>query len=1077
MAEGGTREFCVRDVYIKRDNKEKSDEKEAQFFPISKSIRKVHVVCDDILNSGSDCIVNPCVIRKFGSIEGRGDLFQYLKLKGGQKYEDVLMKAKIDPETQCAFTEGGDTDVNIIHPTIPVYNDKDKEENIFRNMLSAFQMAEKERMISIAFPFAYSGTAGVDLKVCAFQYARAVTEFCRISQNPLVLADIYFVEENSDKVILLVQYFKELLPRSMTEMLNIPKSYDEVVFKQARVPPDNDCVAGRTTSEVAIMSGNPIQKEDKYNDGAHHSDHHSRNSNTDPIYETVRNETMPIREESHEFSSTKERKDSLDCNKNTKIKVLEDDIRGAAAHIIVCPEYKGKPHGGVFSLSVKFVYWKAVKFTSLRKVNAERRVARSICHKNEEYKPVRFLYHVFTPIWHTNSNHTDLQNCIESIFLKLDRFQNQERSVAIPLLGVVDVEDQDVVRECCRVFVQSVIKCCRKRNSSLPLDVYLVNSCPTLTSWIAEDLKTFIMNCYMLYILSNTTNTLGFIFKLYRKFEKLMIFVYFSFLDRFLKEMAEGGTWVFCERDVSITRDNNKKSEANDAQFFPISKSKRKVQVVCNDILETSSDCIVNPCVMRKSGSIEGRGKLFQYLKSKGGQKYEDNLMKAKIDPETQCAFTEGGDTDVNIIHPTIPVHNDKDKEENIFRNMLSALQMAEKERMMSIAFPFAYSGIAGVDLEICAFQYARAVTEFCRISQNPFTLVDIYFVEVNSKRVTLLVNYFTKILPRSMTEMLNIPKPYDEDVLKPARVQPDNDCVAGRLPSEVMFKSRRVQSDNDCVAGRLPSEVMFKSRRVQSDNDCVAGRMPGEVMFNSRSLIQEVDNYYDDAHNSYHRRSRNSNTDPIYKTVRNETMPIREKRNRLSRTKERKDTLDCNRKTKIKVLEDDIRVAAAHIIVCPEYKDKPHGGLFGLSVKFAYWKAVKFTSLRKVNVEGRVARSFCDKYQEYKPVRFLYHVFTPIWNTNSNNTDLQKSIESIFLKLNRFQDQERSIAIPLLGVVDVEDQDVVRECCRVFVQSVIKCCRERKSSLPLDVYLVNSCPTLTSWITEDLVTFSGCSV
>ncbi|WAR21975.1 hypothetical protein MAR_015949 [Mya arenaria] len=552
--------------------------------------------------------------------------------------------------------------------------------------------------------------------------------------------------------------------------------------------------------------------------------------------------------------------------------------------------------------------------------------------------------------------------------------------------------------------------------------------------------------------------------------------------------LAEGGTREFCVRDVYIKRDNKEKSDEKEAQFFPISKSIRKVHVVCDDILNSGSDCIVNPCVIRKFGSIEGRGDLFQYLKLKGGQKYEDVLMKAKIDPETQCAFTEGGDTDVNIIHPTIPVYNDKDKEENIFRNMLSAFQMAEKERMISIAFPFAYSGTAGVDLKVCAFQYARAVTEFCRISQNPLVLADIYFVEENSDKVILLVQYFKELLPRSMTEMLNIPKSYDEVVFKQARVPPDNDCVAGRttsevaimsgrLPSEVMFKSRRVQSDNDCVAGRLPSEVMFKSRRVQSDNDCVAGRMPGEVMFNSRSLIQEVDNYYDDAHNSYHRRSRNSNTDPIYKTVRNETMPIREKRNRLSRTKERKDTLDCNRKTKIKVLEDDIRVAAAHIIVCPEYKDKPHGGLFGLSVKFAYWKAVKFTSLRKVNVEGRVARSFCDKYQEYKPVRFLYHVFTPIWNTNSNNTDLQKSIESIFLKLNRFQDQERSIAIPLLGVVDVEDQDVVRECCRVFVQSVIKCCRERKSSLPLDVYLVNSCPTLTSWITEDLVTFSGCSV
>ncbi|WAR21977.1 hypothetical protein MAR_015951 [Mya arenaria] len=57
--------------------------------------------------------------------------------------------------------------------------------------------------------------------------------------------------------------------------------------------------------------------------------------------------------------------------------------------------------------------------------------------------------------------------------------------------------------------------------------------------------------------------------------------------------------------------------------------------------------------------------------------------------------------------------------------------------------------------------------------------------------------------------------------------------------------------------------------------------------------------------------------------------------------------------------------------------------------------------------------------------------------------------------------------------LIDVQDQDVVRECCRVFVRSVIKCCRERNNRLPLDVYLVNNCPILTSWISEDLAAFS----
>ncbi|WAR21978.1 hypothetical protein MAR_015952 [Mya arenaria] len=207
----------------------------------------------------------------------------------------------------------------------------------------------------------------------------------------------------------------------------------------------------------------------------------------------------------------------------------------------------------------------------------------------------------------------------------------------------------------------------------------------------------------------------------------------------------------------------NKESRTEVEHFFPISKSIREVHVVCNDILETSSDCIVNPCVKRKSSSIEGRGELFQYLKSKGGQKYEDYLMDAKIDFETQCAITDGGDIKAKIIHPTRPVHNDKDKEENIFMSILGALQIAEKDRMNAISFPFAYSGTAGVDLKFCAFQYARAVTEFCRKSQNPLALVDIYFVENNREKVTHLVEFFKELLPQRMTERMIIPKPYDE--------------------------------------------------------------------------------------------------------------------------------------------------------------------------------------------------------------------------------------------------------------------------------------------------------------------------
>ncbi|XP_052773945.1 uncharacterized protein LOC128212501 [Mya arenaria] len=561
------------------------------------------------------------------------------------------------------------------------------------------------------------------------------------------------------------------------------------------------------------------------------------------------------------------------------------------------------------------------------------------------------------------------------------------------------------------------------------------------------------------------------------------------------------------ERQDSVTEESDQK----ETRFFPISKSSRELHVVCNDILEINSDCIVNPCVKRQSSSIEGRGELFRYLKSKGGQKYEDHLMDAKIDSRTQCAITDGGDIKAKIIHPTRPVHNDKDRDENIFMSILGALQIAEQEKMNAIAFPFAYSGTAGVDLKICAFQYARAVTEFCRISQNPLALVDIYFVEKNLEKVTRLVDYLKELFPQRMTEMMIIPKPYDDVEVKPTRVSyyniPRREETCDDDGYSTAYETNKRAADHSQTVATIP---ILKELDTKPDNDCVAGKTHREVATEGGnqkeeytyigdvdvkdadyedSAVSNVVDYdvctpeetdtlpepqKDDDTDLYEDYTPKDNTDPIYETVAGEAMPTRDEINENIKTIKHRHSLDCKNNTTIKVLEDDIRIAASHIIVCPEYKGKPEGGVFGLSVKFSYWKAAKLTLLKKVNAEGRVARSKCQKFKEYQPVKFLYHVNTPIWRDISDNTQLQKSIKSIFLKLNRFQDKERSIAIPLLGVVDVEEQPLVRDCCRVFVESVIKCCRERNSPLPLDVYLVNSCPTLTSWITEDLATFGA---
>ncbi|XP_052773966.1 uncharacterized protein LOC128212520 [Mya arenaria] len=390
-----------------------------KFYIYDIPIKKVvHVHYGDVMEFAKDktCIVIPCVVKADGTRGSKGELFECLKKEGGETCLEELNSAPIYEKTGCILTRGGNLKVTIIHPTRAVRNARNREENIFLNILGSLKMAAKMEQKKIAFPFVFSGVAGISLESCAYQYARALTEFSRSEDVSSVLKDVYLVEKDDTKVKQLSEYFDHLLPTQKSQVLQIPHTLQET---------------------------------------------------DDTIY-----------------------------RRNTRLKVTHEDIRYSSVHAVVCPEYEGSKYGGVFALTIKYAYHKAVEIASLKKVITKRHIAVSKCFEYEEYKPVKFLFHVRSPVWKDVPDSSgQLDACVASIFCKLKEFEegnNAIKSVAIPLLGVVDVLNERMVRECCKAFATSVARCCRGRDGPNPLDVYLVNNCQTITAWIKEDIKLFL---------------------------------------------------------------------------------------------------------------------------------------------------------------------------------------------------------------------------------------------------------------------------------------------------------------------------------------------------------------------------------------------------------------------------------------------------------------------------------------------------------------------------------------------------------------------------------------------------------
>ncbi|MBN1560447.1 macro domain-containing protein [candidate division KSB1 bacterium] len=161
-----------------------------------------------------------------------------------------------------------------------------------------------------------------------------------------------------------------------------------------------------------------------------------------------------------------------------------------------------------------------------------------------------------------------------------------------------------------------------------------------------------------------------------------------------------------------------------------ITVNDRIVELIQGDITEMDTDAIVNAA----NGHLAHGGGVAAAIVRKGGEKIqlESNEWIVKYGPVAtgSVALTSGGHLKARfVIHAVGPVMGSGDEEDKLYSATKNALELAEQQRLNSIAFPAISTGIFGFPVERCAKIMIRTALEHLqkdtRLQKVVFCLYD----------------------------------------------------------------------------------------------------------------------------------------------------------------------------------------------------------------------------------------------------------------------------------------------------------------------------------------------------------------
>ena len=165
---------------------------------------------------------------------------------------------------------------------------------------------------------------------------------------------------------------------------------------------------------------------------------------------------------------------------------------------------------------------------------------------------------------------------------------------------------------------------------------------------------------------------------------------------------------------------------------------KNRISVILGDITELDVDAIVNAA----NAQLNMGGGLAGAIRRKGGETIQDECDKIGFIGVGNAAITSAGKLKAKyVIHAVGPRMGEGSEDKKLERATINALEVANKKRLNSIAFPAISTGIFGCPLEKCAKIMINTAKHYINKNTFPtcitFCLFDKNAYEIFKKEVT----------------------------------------------------------------------------------------------------------------------------------------------------------------------------------------------------------------------------------------------------------------------------------------------------------------------------------------------------
>lgn len=140
--------------------------------------------------------------------------------------------------------------------------------------------------------------------------------------------------------------------------------------------------------------------------------------------------------------------------------------------------------------------------------------------------------------------------------------------------------------------------------------------------------------------------------------------------------------------------------------------SNTEIELVQGDITELDTDAIVNAA----NSKLQHGGGVAWAIANKGGYSIQRESDKLKFCPVGNAVITTAGKLKAKyVIHAVGPKMGEGEEDAKLRSATLSALKLADKHKLKSIAFPAISTGIYKFPVDRCADIMLSATIEYCK--------------------------------------------------------------------------------------------------------------------------------------------------------------------------------------------------------------------------------------------------------------------------------------------------------------------------------------------------------------------------